>query len=438
MMQTRPRLPLRLAILLLACQGLVAAAAVAADAPIYPLRAGAPVQDDFADLAPLGGAVGDKRIVILDELTHGEGNVYEAKARVVRYLHERKGFDLLVMESGVFDVARLWQSRQPLRANAPGNIFFMYANSAEVWPLYDWLDARRDAPGAMQLAGFDGRLSGGLSRTQLVPQLRAHLLRQPLDPAQQQRLDRHLLQVQRLLDGQLASADAGVRDRFLEDARWLDQLLPAVDGEHGADVFDSDGFWRRINASLRRMAEVAWKLRPFDEHDPVMAGNLQWLLEQAYPGRKAVVWGHYAHLNRLGGYRDGHPGGLPPVDNVTRSLPPALQAQTYVLHFAGAHGRYLGYLDRQPVDVAARPGLLEPALTATSPTGAVFIDLHAGMLPGESDPAARLWGIDYEATLTLPEARQRFDGLLLLDRITPAHYVHAEKAPEKAPGTISP
>ena len=49
-----------------------------------------------------------------------------------------------MLESGLFDVARLWQSRQPLRANAPGNIFYLYARSAEVWPLYGWLDARRE------------------------------------------------------------------------------------------------------------------------------------------------------------------------------------------------------------------------------------------------------------------------------------------------------
>ncbi|WP_442683532.1 erythromycin esterase family protein [Stenotrophomonas sp. JC08] len=410
---------LRLALLLLACHSF---AAIAADAPLHPLRADPPAQDDFADLAPLGAAIGDRRIVMLDELTHGEGNIYAAKVRVARYLHERKGFDLLVLESGLFDVARLWQPRQPLRANAPGNIFYMYAGSAEVWPLYDWLDARRDTPGAMQLAGFDGRLSGTLSRTQLVPQLHTRLLRQPRGAAAQQRLDRYLRQVQRLLDGQLVAVAAGEREQFLADAQWLDTLLPALDSEHGADVFDSDGFWRRINASLRRMAEVGWQLRPFDEHDPVMAGNLQWLLEQAYPGRKAVVWGHYAHLNKLGGYRDGHARGFPPVDNVTRALPAALQTQTYVLHFGGARGRYLDYGNLQPVTIGSAAGLLEPSLLAGAAQGAVFVDLHAGTLPGEADPAARLWGMDYGDTLPLPEARQRFDGLLLLDRVTPASY----------------
>lgn len=161
-------------------------------APLHPLRDTTPTHDDYADLAPLGAAIGDKRIVMLDELTHGEGNIYQSKVRTVRYLHERKGFDLLVLESGLFDVTRLWQSRRPLRTNAPGNIFYMYANSAELWPLYDYLDAQRDAPAAMQLAGFDGRLSGALSRTQLVPQLRARLARQPLDARQQARVQGYL------------------------------------------------------------------------------------------------------------------------------------------------------------------------------------------------------------------------------------------------------
>ena len=403
----------------LACTPTLAASR---QAPVHAVRASTPTQDDYADLAPLGEAIGDKRIVMLDELTHGEGNIYESKVRTVRYLHERKGFDLLVLESGLFDVTRLWQSRLPLRANAAGNIFYMYANSAEVWPLYDYLDAQRDAPGAMQLAGFDGRLSGTFSRRQLVTQLRERLLLRPLDEAQKQRLQHHLQQVQRLLDGQLATADAGARQVFLDDSQWLLQLLPAPDAEHGGDVFNSDGFWRRINASLQRMAEVAWQLRPFDEHDPVMAGNLQWLLEQAYPGRKAVVWGHYAHLNKLGGYRDGHPRGFPPVDNVTRALPGALQAQAYVLHYAGAQGSYLDYIDQQVRKVQARPSQLESRLTTTAAAAAVFIDLHAGRLPGEDDPASRLWGMDYADELSLPEARQRFDGIWLLDGITPATY----------------
>ena len=107
---------------------------------------------------------------------------------------------------------------------------------------------------------------------------------------------------------------------------------------------------------------------------------------------------------------------------MTRALPPALQEQTYVLHYAGAQGSYLDYIDQQVRQVDARPAQLESRLTADTSVAAVFVDLHAGSLSGEEDPASRLWGMDYADELTLPEARQRFDGIWLLERITPATY----------------
>ena len=78
------------------------------------------------------------------------------------------------------------------------------------------------------------------------------------------------------------------------------------------------------------------------------------------------------------------------MDSVARALPAALQAQTYVLHVGGARGRYLDYGNLQPVTIGSAAGLLEPSLLAGAVQGAVFIDLHAGTLPGEADPAAWL------------------------------------------------
>jgi len=45
----------------------------------------------------------DKRIVFLGENAHGVSEFTTMKARLIRYLHEELGFDVLAFESNVAD-----------------------------------------------------------------------------------------------------------------------------------------------------------------------------------------------------------------------------------------------------------------------------------------------------------------------------------------------
>lgn len=64
-----------------------------------------PSDEDFADLEPQGEAIGDARFVLLGEASHGEGATSLAKGRLLRFLHQRKGFDLPAWEAGFYDCA---------------------------------------------------------------------------------------------------------------------------------------------------------------------------------------------------------------------------------------------------------------------------------------------------------------------------------------------
>ena len=43
--------------------------------------------DDFADLKPLMTAIGEARIVVLGEESHGDGATFLAKGRLIKFLH---------------------------------------------------------------------------------------------------------------------------------------------------------------------------------------------------------------------------------------------------------------------------------------------------------------------------------------------------------------
>ena len=47
----------------------------------HPIRTIDPADPDLADLAFLRQEIGQARVVFLGELTHGEGNIFEAKTR---------------------------------------------------------------------------------------------------------------------------------------------------------------------------------------------------------------------------------------------------------------------------------------------------------------------------------------------------------------------
>src|SRR5262249_34689777 len=74
-----------------------------------PIRSIDIADDDFADLEAFGKAVGDARIVMLGETTHGDGATFLAKGRLVRFLHERMGFDVLAFESGIYEMRKVWE-----------------------------------------------------------------------------------------------------------------------------------------------------------------------------------------------------------------------------------------------------------------------------------------------------------------------------------------
>ena len=69
---------------------------------LLPITTISPDSVDYSDLDPLGKAIGDSRIVMLGEQDHGDAPTFLAKTRIIKYLHEKKHFNVLAFESDFF------------------------------------------------------------------------------------------------------------------------------------------------------------------------------------------------------------------------------------------------------------------------------------------------------------------------------------------------
>ncbi len=67
---------------------------------------------NYADLKSLKKAIGSSKVVLLGEQEHGDGSTYLAKFRLVKFLHNEMGFNILAFEADFFGVNKAWQDYQ--------------------------------------------------------------------------------------------------------------------------------------------------------------------------------------------------------------------------------------------------------------------------------------------------------------------------------------
>src|SRR5688572_1847193 len=113
------------------------------------------------DLQFLKSVIGSRRLVQLGESGHGVREFDLAKVRLIRFLHERMGFDVVAFESGLFECheAGLAAAEADPAVTMRGCIFQVW-HTQEVLPLFQYIRQRAAAARPLTLAGFDSQLSG--------------------------------------------------------------------------------------------------------------------------------------------------------------------------------------------------------------------------------------------------------------------------------------
>ncbi|MFV8781008.1 erythromycin esterase family protein [Microbulbifer sp. SA54] len=373
--------------------------------------------EEFSDLHAFGEAVGDKRIVLLDELTHGEHENFALKARLVRYLHQHKGFGALVLESGLYDVAQIWQQpEKSIRSQAPGNIFYMYANSEPVNALFDYIDAQRKSERPLELAGFDGRLSGEYSLAGVGSFIKASSERFAPELSKSVDWQGYLALTQQVL---ARNAGKTTEEEKLQYVHTSHRLMAAL---NQADL-QGQGYARadyaaRLIHGIAMVAQNLWGQRRQDENDIAMADNVQWLLDNQLKGEKIIVWGHYVHLNYAGTVPHRY-------DNLGSLLRRRHGDDMYQAHIAASEGRYRSFVDMQVKAIESRP---QPYVEKTviqqqaqAEKGAVFLGRAAiDELVGRNPKEAVFYGMQYADVIPGPEWSQYWDGMFVVPESSPS------------------
>jgi erythromycin esterase len=274
-----------------------------------PVRSIDAADENFADLEPLGDAIGHARVVQLGEPSHGAGTCFAAKARIAKFLHQRHGFDLLIWESGLYDVALAqagMRGTDDAMTAARRGVFTLWSMSAEVKPLFEYIKASQATVRPFEMAGFDMQVTADGSAARFAQDLRAFTggLRDPSlrtraaslaeqAIAARERLSASKFANQSDLDA-LAAAVAGLSAMIAANRADFERIRGVVGTSFMARSIENV----RWDAIQRFEFAHAPKTTPEREsrRDAANAANLRWLLEEMYPKRKALVWAHDVHV----------------------------------------------------------------------------------------------------------------------------------------------
>lgn len=344
-----------------------------------------PADEDFSDLLPLVRAIGAARVVQLGEATHGDGTTFLAKGRLVRFLHQVMGFDVLAWETGLFDLRRMDAA---LRAGVPSpeaarrGIYPAWHNRESMTTI-DYVRASQATERPIESVGFDCRVGVGANRKQLYPEW-VFAFFDRLDPALLSPREREEFRALSLAVGSLPM-DRHWKPEMVQHLALARRLIETIDRRRGELLVHYPpreiDFARRTLVTLintQRAIAVGGQgpAEPGYSRDAAMAENLLWWLEGPLAGRKVIVWAHNYHVMNHPYLATDKPqarGGP-----MGRHLKTALGADLYTIGFTSHGGSTLDGETEQAVPVA--PHAFEALLHAAG-RPYLFLDL-AGLPPG--------------------------------------------------------
>jgi erythromycin esterase len=373
----------------------------------------------------LSPAVEGASIVALGESLHVTAEFPLARLRLVQFLHEQLGFDVLALEGSV---TQAWLAQEYLYRTSPEAdnrikraqemAWFKLWNTAQMRELLSYVDKSQRTSRPLYLASFDVQ-TGASAEYALTPAVLAdvfdrletfgHVERQMTKSAFISALG-PVVQCQIGVDGGLGSTKAPALTAIDATERWIEAVLPAVARERPAAHVAA---LRLIPDSLRDHVDLCEHATTWQKtRDELNADNALMLRDRVSVAHKIILWAHHSHVafNTTGDR----------IASMAQHLRTRIGRGIYSIGlFAGA-GRFL---DVAPLSVHSLPPLnrvgVERLLDGVG-AESYFVDLsalptadaRAGWLTPQSSRMEGRW------TRTTVLAKD-FDGALYIRNVTP-------------------
>lgn len=408
----------------------------------HPITLETSAAHDFSDLEPLKPLLADRRVVMLGESSHGVREYNLAKVRLIQFLHQEMGFDVIAFESSWADAYAVAALSDALSAyDMMEQSIYPVWHTEEVLALFEYIKETQTTARPLHVAGIDIQPLNAFSNlvgewldatdpawgaawreveSQSIPAV--HAFEYPWDELPARR-DDWILSYNALARyvqehaEQLSSARPDLPDFAAVVLRAIDERIRVLNEFVEAKAM----LMSPVFASLPTHAEQNYSY----VRDLMMAENLTWLAEEMFPDKKIIVWGHNYHIRKQNSSVQDDPlfMGLP-TPSLGELLPDRLQAQTYSIGlymFSGTHVDNMRVV--QEIPTAHDPDSIE-AILQHAGYDVAFVDMkhqvpEVGNTWMFTDRKALYAGMFEESFIP----RNQYDGILWFAAVQPPEYL---------------
>ena len=255
--------------------------------------------DTFTDLHFLDSLISDKSMILMGETAHGIAEQNKMRVRVIKYLHQVHGFDIVAFESGLYDCYDTNREIQSLSArNVLKNALYSFWHTTGLLDLMEYMKASYTTDSPMQLAGFDFHPTGNKS---VRRPLFLKNIAMPVDSGFAELIyatDQTIVQRRT----RLSYVDSYVEQNADTLRQIYEMLIDRIE-EHTdllKEHFSEEEILlaRQVAVSVSKYI-LSRKIPPsYVIRDEQMAENIKFIREILYPGRKIIIWAHNCHVQK--------------------------------------------------------------------------------------------------------------------------------------------
>jgi erythromycin esterase len=242
----------------------------------------------FDDLMPLKDVIGNARIVALGEATHGTHEFFQMKHRMLEFLVEEMGFNTFAMEAN-WPEANLINDYVHTGKGDPAELleglYFWTWDTQEVLDMIEWMRAYNENPTKarkISFYGFDMQY-GQMARDNVAQYMKK------VDP----QAAKQVAEDYSCYPGNSIACQTRLQAVY----DWLAQHQADYSAKSSAEEFSLALHSARVAIQYQ---EYAAQNSNVPLRDRYMAENVGWILDQAGPDAKTVLWAHNGHVGMSG------------------------------------------------------------------------------------------------------------------------------------------